>query len=58
MYCPTCSCLLDLDSLAFKWLGRTIEASATYSCPKCRQLFVKIGNRLTKVTRREIAIEQ
>ncbi|MGD0177067.1 MAG: hypothetical protein ABSC50_09620 [Candidatus Bathyarchaeia archaeon] len=44
--------------MEFKWLGREIEASATYSCPKCGQTYVKIGNRLTRISPREITIDR
>ncbi|MGD0176667.1 MAG: hypothetical protein ABSC50_07575 [Candidatus Bathyarchaeia archaeon] len=58
MICPTCACPLELASLEFKWLGREIEASATHTCPKCSQTYIKIGNRLTRISPREITLDQ
>jgi hypothetical protein len=58
MNCPTSNCPLELASLPFKWLGRKLEAPAAYTCPKRFATFVRLGNKVTRVKRREITLDR
>lgn len=48
MSCPECSCPLELESLAYAWHGKGVEATVTYRCPECKVAYDKEGNRLER----------
>ena len=48
MYCPECSCPLELASVSYAWRGQGVEATATYRCPECNVAYDKEGNLLRR----------
>ena len=48
MNCPNCSCMLALDSLEYRWDGKTMVPKSRYSCPYCYSLWVKAGKELVR----------
>jgi len=48
MNCPNCNCMLELDSLEYRWRGNVMEAKSAFSCPYCHQVWVKAGKELVR----------
>jgi len=48
MNCPNCNCMLELNSLEYRWRGNVMEAKSTFSCPYCHQVWVKAGKELVR----------
>ncbi|MGA2627945.1 MAG: hypothetical protein ABSF63_12920 [Candidatus Bathyarchaeia archaeon] len=37
-----------MESLAYAWHGKGVEATVTYRCPECKVAYDKEGNRLER----------
>jgi len=48
MDCLICSCILELDSLEYRWHGNMVEARSTFSYSYTRQVWIKAGRELVR----------